>query len=336
MDSLSQLALGAAVGVGVMGRRVPVWQAALWGGVCGTLPDLDAFIDHGDAIRNMTMHRGETHALFYQTLAAPLIAWPISKLHPGDGATFRRWWLAVWLALVTHALLDGMTIYGTQLALPFSNHPFFVGSIFIIDPHYTLLVIIGIGIAFARRDDRGLAWNHIGLALSTLYLAWSFAAQLHVERLARAELAAQQIESERVVVGPVAFNTLLWRVLAMTPDGYVEGFHSLLDDTRAIRFDAFPRDTALYDALRELWPVARIAWFSQGFFKVSEVGGQALVTDLRMGREPGYTFTFVVATRDGAGFTPVKPAQVGGRTDARSTLAWWWRRSFGNDLPSPR
>ena len=40
MDSLSQFALGAGVGVAVMGRRTRVWKAALWGGLWGTVPDL--------------------------------------------------------------------------------------------------------------------------------------------------------------------------------------------------------------------------------------------------------------------------------------------------------
>ena len=48
MDSLTQIALGSAVGVAVMGRRTAVWKAALWGAIGGTLPDLDTFIDHGD------------------------------------------------------------------------------------------------------------------------------------------------------------------------------------------------------------------------------------------------------------------------------------------------
>ena len=51
MDSLSQLALGAACSVAVMGRRTAVWKAALWGGIAGTLPDLDALVDLGDAVR---------------------------------------------------------------------------------------------------------------------------------------------------------------------------------------------------------------------------------------------------------------------------------------------
>jgi inner membrane protein len=67
MDSVSQIALGAAVGVATMGRRTAIWKAALWGAVAGTLPDLDVFIDHGDPIRNMVLHRAETHAPFWLT-----------------------------------------------------------------------------------------------------------------------------------------------------------------------------------------------------------------------------------------------------------------------------
>ena len=68
MDSLSQAALGAAVVVAVMQRRTAVWKAAAFGAVAGTLPDLDVFIDHGDAVLDMVLHRAETHALLWLTL----------------------------------------------------------------------------------------------------------------------------------------------------------------------------------------------------------------------------------------------------------------------------
>ncbi len=65
MDFVSQIALGAAAGAAPWGRRAAVWKAAMWGGVAGTLPDLDVLIDHGDAVRNMVLHRAETHAPFW-------------------------------------------------------------------------------------------------------------------------------------------------------------------------------------------------------------------------------------------------------------------------------
>ena len=63
-----------------MGRRTALWKAALWGGIAGTLPDLDVVIDHGDALRNMIMHRGASHSLFWLTLAARR-CWRPSRPH---------------------------------------------------------------------------------------------------------------------------------------------------------------------------------------------------------------------------------------------------------------
>ncbi len=224
MDSLSQLALGAAVGVAVMGRRTAVWKAALWGGVAGTLPDLDVLIDHGDPIRNMVLHRAETHALFWLTLFSLPLAAAVARLH-GEWALWRRWWLALWLALVTHPLLDAMTVYGTQLALPFSNHPFAVGSVSIIDPLYTLPLLVGAGWALASRGSaRGPArptWP--GWCSAPPTWAGAFAAQQQVERIARASLAAQGIAAERVLVTPTVFNSLLWRVVVVDGDALPRG-----------------------------------------------------------------------------------------------------------------
>ncbi len=58
-----------------------------------------------------------------------------------------------------------------------------------------------------------------------------------------------------------------------------------------------PRGDALYDAMKGNPYVDRIAWFSHGFFKMSERDGRIIITDLRMGQEPYYSFNFVVGQR---------------------------------------
>lgn len=342
MDSVSQIALGAAVGVAVMGRRTAVWKAALWGGVCGTLPDLDSFVDFGDPIRNMTLHRGDSHALLWLTLAAPPIAAGIARLHD-EWDRFGRWWLAVWLVLVTHPLLDAMTIYGTQLLRPFTDHPYGLGSIFIIDPLYTLPLLVGVAAALRLGHDRGLRWNVAGLVLGTAYLAWSATAQQHVTSVARASLQAQGLAAERVLVTPTAFNTVLWRIVAIDGDTYREGFYSLLDKTDgtgtgkpSIVFDAFPRGIALYESLSRSWAVQRIAWFSHGFFRMTEQDGVVRIADLRMGQEPHYIFDFAVAQRQSPTLGPIEPQRVGSRPDLQRALPWLGRRALGAALPPPR
>jgi inner membrane protein len=336
MDSLSQIALGASVGVAVMGRRTAVWKAALAGAVAGTLPDLDVLIDHGDPIRNMVLHRAETHALFWLTLASLPLGAAVARLS-GEWTQWRRWWLAMWAVLFTHPLLDAMTVYGTQLGLPFTNHPYGVGSVFIIDPLYTLPLLVGVGWALAARGrPRGATANLVGLALSTAYLGWSVAAQQHVDTVARAALAAQGIAAERVLVTPTAFNTVLWRIVAIDGDYFHEGFHSLLDDSPSIAFDRFDRGTALAAELAGVEGVERISAFSKGFYKVWQDGPRLLITDLRMGQEPAYVFTFAVAERRSPPVPLAQPVQLGSRPDLERGLPWLWRRMWGEPLPPPR
>jgi len=334
MDSLTQVALGAAVTVAVMGRRTAVWKSAMWGAVAGTLPDLDAFIDHGDAVLNMVLHRAESHALLYLSLLAPLLAWPIARMHR-EGALWRRWWLALWLALVTHPLLDTMTVYGTQLALPFTNHPYGVGSVFIIDPLYTLPLLIGLVIALRAGPSVGLTANAVGLGLSSAYLVWSVLAQQHVDLVARDSLQRQGIEANAVLVTPAPLNTVLWRVVAMTETEYIEGHHSLLDDPPVIEWRRYDRGAELAVVHGDVEGLRRMAAFTHGFYSVHETDGRLFVTDLRMGQEPGYVFRFDLGTMAERAQGPVPAQLVGQRTDVAAGLRWLWPRLLGHKLPPP-
>jgi inner membrane protein len=332
MDSVSQLALGAAVGVAVMGRRTALWRAAAWGAVAGTLPDLDVLIDHGNPVHNMVLHRAETHAPFWLTLFSLPFAAAIARVH-GEWAQRKRWWLAMWLALVTHPLLDTMTVYGTQIGLPFTDRPYGVASVFIIDPLYTLPLLVGTALALARGSLRA---NAAGLALSTAYLGWGVAAQMHVQRVAVDALAAQGLAAERVLVTPSAFNSIAWRVVAMQRDHYFEGFYSLLDAKPTVRFDRFERGATLEPELRGIDGFERVARFSKGFYALRQDGTRVVVADLRMGQEPAYTFSFAVAERASPARALSVPLQVGSRPDVGRMLPWLLRRIGGDPTPPPR
>jgi inner membrane protein len=247
-----------------------------------------------------------------------------------------RWWLAVWLALVTHPILDWFTVYGTQLLRPFTDFPYAVGSVFIIDPLYTLPLLIGIAAALILRNERGFRWNFAGLIISTLYLGWGVLAQAQVKAIAEASLNADGRKIEHLLVTPTAFNTVLWRVVAVTPDGYLEGFRSFFDREKRMTFDVYPRGDALYQAVRDYPPVERLAWFTQGLFKLSERDGKVIVSDLRMGQEPYYSFNFVVGQRQSPTIAAITPTRFREQHDVRTGLAWLWRRLRGEDIPPPK
>src|SRR5690606_23019825 len=145
----------------------------------------------------------------------------------------------------------------------------------------------------------------------TVYLGWSLAAKAMVEREAERSLAALGLAGAPRFSVPTPLNTLLWRVVAMTPDGYVEGEHSLVADRGPIRFRHYGSDVqALEEAGQHVPAVRRLAWFNRGFMKAQVRDGRLLLSDLRMGAEPDYSFTFAVAERDGGGWQAIPPEQL--------------------------
>jgi inner membrane protein len=335
MDSVTQVLLGASIGVAVMGRRTALWKSAMWGGVAGLLPDLDVLLDHGDPILNMIRHRAETHALLLLTLFAFPMAWVVSRIH-NQARLYGRWCCALWLALFTHPLLDLMTIYGTQVFQPFTDEAYGLGSMFIIDPAYSVPLLVGVVAAFrVKTVGKALRINGWGLALSTAYLALSALGQAWVTQHARQSLQAQGLPSAQLLVTPAPLSTLLWRVVAIDGDRFHEGFYALMDGDRPMRFVAHDRGATLAAQNADHPQLQRLARFTDGFFKVSDANGRLVVTDLRMGQEPAYVFSFDIGPPIQAGQGHPVAQQQSRRMNVREGMQWLGQRILGRDVPPP-
>ncbi|MEZ5468648.1 MAG: metal-dependent hydrolase [Lysobacterales bacterium] len=305
MDSLTQIVLGGTLAAALVpqGQRR---RALVYGAALGTLPDLDVLVGYGNAVADFTYHRSYSHSLIVLSVLAPLL-WLLARRFDRHVAQSPgRWLLAFWLALITHPLLDAMTIYGTQLWWPLDNTPIGVGSIFIIDPLYTLPLLIAM-IWVARRPlsvgaGRSLP---VALALSSAYLGWSALAQAHIAAHARADLGRQLGPEAQLVALPSAFNTVLWRILVREPGGYREAYYSLLADHRPGPWRRFPSADHLTPSLTGQWAFERLRWFTHGYYAVRELDDEIRVTDLRMGSEPAYVFSFAIARREGQSWAPI-------------------------------
>lgn len=337
MDSLTQIVLGASVAavVAPASRRR---TAMLLGAVAGTLPDLDVFILNAlavDDLAHFTWHRGPSHALVVLALLGVGIALLLHRLWPAWRTAPWRWFAALQLALLTHPLLDAFTTYGTQLFWPLPVAPAMISSIFIIDPLYTLPLLVGCVVALIGRERR-IAQTALvaGLALSSAYLGWSLVAKALVDRAAATALAEQGLGAAPRFSVPMPFNTLLWRVVAMTPDGFVEGERSLVADRGTMRFRHLPSDRAALAAVAGDPAVQRLQWFSHGFLKAEVREGQLVLSDLRMGMEPDFTFRFIVAHQDGDHWQAIAPVQVEWPWQARERLAGLWPRIW-TEPPTP-
>jgi inner membrane protein len=315
MDTVTQITLGAAVGEATLGHKVG-YRAALWGAVGGLIPDLDMIaMPLLDQMARLGWHRGLSHSLLFVAIGSPALAWLIRKIHK-DSANFQRWTLLFFLALFTHILLDCFTFYGTQIFQPFSDLRVAFNSISIIDPVYTIPLLVGIVIAlFLKRTSRTRRIaNGLGLILSTAYLLLALGFKFHVGGVAETSLQDQKLSYTRYMTAPTLFNSLLWRITAETDDGYHVGYYSLLDSDNTINFRYLSKNDSLIAGIKNTPQVKRLLWFSDGYYTITENHGDIVFHDLRFGeihtrdfQTPGsYVFSWKLETHQTDGTEKVE------------------------------
>jgi inner membrane protein len=292
MDSLTQIALGAsvsaAVGIKPFGRTVLISGALL-----GTLPDLDVLLNYHTAIDNFTFHRSFSHSLFVLAALSIVIFWVTLLLKPKLSERKLPLFLVIFLPLITHPLLDAFTTYGTQLWWPINTPPISLSSIFIIDPLYTLpLLVAGIGLWVKQHSLKWHKVNLVMLSISSVYLLQGYIQHWYIKQQVIADPIAN---NSQIFISPTPFNTAVWRVLSYHDDVYYEAFTNVLNDS-PLQWQKFSTGRALIDQF-DSTELQRLEWFSGGLLQFVEEDKKLVATDLRIGLTHFYPFSFTLAER---------------------------------------
>jgi inner membrane protein len=216
MDPVSHALLGAAMAQSTARDRDARIAAAI-GGIAGLAADLDALIDSAeDALLNLEFHRHFSHALLFAPVGALLVAavlWLLLRNRIALGPLRLYGYALAGYGLA--GLLDACTSYGTHLWWPFTESRVAWSIVPIVDPVFTMLLAIPLGIGIARR--RPVA-ARIALSLGAAYLAIGFLQHQRADAMAR-ELAAQRgHRPERLIVKPTIGNLVLWRSVYVAGD----------------------------------------------------------------------------------------------------------------------
>ena len=330
MDSLSQIVLGASVQGALLGKYQGR-KAYLYGAILGTLPDLDVLISYPDPISDMTYHRSFSHSLFVLSAVGIAGAWLISRYHhwrnmPLPYST-RRLALAMTLVLTTHPILDSFTVYGTQLFWPLHDPlqmpPISMASVFIIDPLYTLPLLIAVIVGVIKGCKlavfkAGMLINCQRLAvwmllISSSYLLLGLGLKYHAQTQAEQTLKAANIHTTRIKTMPVLPTILMWRTVAEDNEHRLIELRGSVLDSRLPEY----RYLTQYDNAQTLQanlpaqsrPYAqRLDWFSGHWtgYRVQmlpatsttgDAAEQLVVDDLRMMAGDTAFFSFVLADK---------------------------------------
>lgn len=206
------------------------------------------------------------------------------ELIPYD-PSFKNWTLMFFLAFLTHWIIDACTAYGTQIFEPFSRYRVAFNNISILDPLYTVPMIIGLmGAFFAKKYPRQRFWNYLGITVASLYMVSTFYGKSVMNTVVADSLQKQGIEYTEYITYPTILNTVLWQTTVVTEDAYYYGMYSLLDKNPKVEFVKLPKNHHLIDKYQGEEHLGILLWFANGYYNlIEQPDGSIMFNNLRFG-----------------------------------------------------
>ena len=286
MDPLSQGTVGAAFAQSVSNKN-NIFKIGFIGFLAGLTPDLDVLIQSStDPILSLEYHRQFTHSLFFipfGSLIVALLIFPLVK----RSMSLKTVYFASLLGYATHGLLDACTSYGTQLFWPFSNERVSWNNISIVDPLFTIPVLILVVIAIRTKNK---IFSFFGIGWIIFYLSLGF---VQYERALSAAIELANMRghnAERLTLKPSFGNLILWKSIYQHKETfYVDAIRTaqsstwyLGETTRVFDYKYHLPD--LDKESQQKKDIERFRWFSQDYLGYDKE--KNIVTDVRYSMIP--------------------------------------------------
>ena len=286
MDPISQGTVGAALAQFSANKKNFV-KISIIGFIAGLAPDLDILIKSStDPILSLEYHRQFTHSLIFVPLGAlivTLLLYPLFR----KSISLKTVYLASFFGYATHGLLDACTSYGTLIFWPFSNERVTWNNISIVDPLFTVPVLILIGTAIKTRKR---LFSYFAIAWVVFYLCLGFVQYDRAFKAANELALLRGHNPERLTLKPSFGNLILWKSIYQ----HQEKFY--VDAIRTVRSSTWcmGESVGIFDYQRHLpnlnkdsqqkKDIERFRWFSQDYLSFDEE--KNLVTDVRYSMIP--------------------------------------------------
>ena len=290
MDPLSQGVIGASLAQAAIKNKRHLISAGIIGFLSGIAPDLDVLIrSEQDPLLFLEYHRQFTHSLVFIPfggLICATVLFFIFKLK--KILSFRQVWIYATLGYATHGLLDACTSYGTLLFWPFSYERISWNNISIIDPLFTIPILILILVSMSLKK---ILLARLALIWGLFYLILGVVQHNYAKELAK-ELAFKRGHTiERIQVKPTIGNLFLWEAIyESTGYYYTDGIglypiNKIYEGSRIKKLNIDEDFSWLNKESQQAKDIKRFEWFSSGYIAVSKNNPNQII-DIRYSMLP--------------------------------------------------
>ena len=286
MDPISQGTVGAAFAQSTANKN-NIIKIGIIGFLAGLAPDLDVFIRSStDPMLSLEYHRQFTHSLFFIPIGAlivSLVIFPLVK----KSLSLKTVYVASFFGYTTHGFLDACTSYGTLLFWPFSNERVTWNNISVVDPIFTIPVLVLVATAIITRK---LLFSFFAIGWMTFYLLLGFVQYERAFLVANDLAHSRGHTPERLTLKPSFGNLILWKSIYQYEENfYVDAIRTALSSTwclgESIRMFDYQYHLPNLDIdSQQRKDIERFRWFSQHYLGFDYE--KSLVTDVRYSMVP--------------------------------------------------
>lgn len=273
MDPVTQGAIGSAMAASTR-KTDRVRLAAAAGFLAGMAADLDVLIrSDTDSLLFLEYHRQFTHSFIFAPIGGFIVAaflYLIGRRWLGAG--FKSLWFYAAVGFATHGILDAATSYGTMLLWPISEMRFSFSIISIVDPLFTIPVLVMLGFGVMR--GRG-QWARAAILWAIVYLGFGGYQHLSARSLAEDLAASRGHNPADLVIKPTFANLFIWKsIYEYSGRFYVDGIRPSFGPTTydGASIDKLDPETAfpwLDPASQQAVDIQRFTRFSDGYVAIA-------------------------------------------------------------------
>jgi inner membrane protein len=244
--------------------------------IAGIFPDIDYLSFWiNPLIFIADWHRSFTHSLLMAPLWGLLLTTIMVTMSPRLRESARSVYLYTIIGLLSHILLDILTVYGTEIFYPWSDMSVSLATTFIIDPYFTTIIVLTLLISL-QLQTRLSAF--IGTALLLVYISVQWQLKLSAIQITQ-DFGAEQITIDsKITALPQPFSPLYWRVIVQRDQEYstalldISGFSEKLFNSQApnnwyglisaykSRGNLYWQDYSLFDSDPDKAPTSLAVW----------------------------------------------------------------------------
>ena len=289
MDPLTQ-GIVATTAAQTYSKKNNLIIASVIGFLAGLAPDIDIFIrSDTDPLLFLEYHRQFTHSLIFIPIGSFICAAVFYLLFAKRfNLSFKYTYIFSIIGYSTHGIIDTFTTYGTQLFWPFTNERLAWNTISVIDPLFTLPVIILCLIALIKKNK---IFSFYAFAWMIMYQAVGLSQKIRAEEIISNYALEQGHKVNMIEAKPSFANIIVWKVIYSDDESYYVNAiqlgltHKIYKGDKILKLN-IERDFKWLDLnSQQAKDLERFRWFSNNYLGIDK-NNNNIIFDIRFSAIP--------------------------------------------------